>query len=229
LTWSPQTLPNPIVASTPGCLGGGNAGLRFADASNGWVSAMTLCFAPNGILTTETALVWTTNDGGTTWTVHQLPAGVVSIYDRIQVTGTSQMRQPGTLMISSTSVEQVLIASDDGGATFTFTPLPVQNTQNVQTHAVTFSDGSHGVLLTTDGQVWRTSDAGATWQGGPLPRFVSSAGRINVYGYEAIDSPDGTKIWVTGDVFYGFILNGFIEYSADGGATWTVQLLGNGT
>jgi hypothetical protein len=58
---------------------------------------------------------------------------------------------------------------------------------------------------------------------------VSSAGRINVYGYEAIDSPDGTKIWVTGDVFYGFILNGFIEYSADGGATWTVQLLGNGT
>jgi photosystem II stability/assembly factor-like uncharacterized protein len=229
LTWSPQTLPNPIVASTPGCLGGGNAGLRFADASNGWVSAMTLCFAPNGILTTETALVWTTNDGGTTWTVHQLPAGVVSIYDRIQVTGTSQMRQPGTLMISSTSVEQVLIASDDGGATFTFTPLPVQNTQNVQTHAVTFSDGSHGVLLTTDGQVWRTSDAGATWQGGPLPRFVSSAGQINVYGYEAIDSPDGTKIWVTGDVFYGFILNGFIEYSADGGATWTVQLLGNGT
>jgi photosystem II stability/assembly factor-like uncharacterized protein len=229
LTWSPQTLPNPIVASTPGCVGGGNAGLRFADASNGWVSALTLCFAPNGILTTETALVWTTNDGGTSWTVHQLPAGVVSIYDRIQVTGTSQMRQPGTLMIGSTSVEQVLIASDDGGATFTFTPLPVQNTQNVQTHAVTFSDGSHGVLLTTDGQVWRTSDAGATWQGGPLPRFVSSAGRINVYGYEAIDSPDGTKIWVTGDVFYGFILNGFIEYSADGGATWTVQLLGNGT
>jgi photosystem II stability/assembly factor-like uncharacterized protein len=228
LTWSPQTLPNPIVASTPGCLGGGNNGLRFADASNGWVSALTLCFAPNGILTTETALVWTTNDGGTTWTVHQLPAGVVSIYDRIQVTGTSQMRQPGTLMISSTSVEQVLIASDDGGATFTVTTLPVQNTINVQTDAVTFSDGAHGVLLTTDGQVWRTSDAGATWQGGPLPRFVSSAGRITSYGYAAIESPDGTKIWVTGDVFYGFNLAGFIEYSADGGATWTVQLLGSG-
>ena len=108
-------------------------------------------------------------------------------------------------------------------------PLPVQNTTDVQTDAVTFSDGSHGVLLTTDGQVWRTSDAGATWQGGPLPRFVSSAGRITSYGYAAIDSPDGTKIWVTGNVFYGFNLAGFIEYSADGGATWTVQLLGSGT
>lgn len=230
LTWSLQSLPDPVIAGTPGCIGDeGNITARFADASNGWVSGVALCFAPNGTITTQGVLVWTTNDGGTSWTAHQLPAGVVSIYDRIQVTGMSQMRQPGVLMISSTSVEQVLIASDDGGATFTVTPLPVQNTQNVQTAAVTFSDSSHGVLLTTDGQVWRTSDAGATWQGGPLPRFVSSTGRITSYGYGAIDSPDGTKIWVTGDVFYGFNLAGFIEYSADGGATWTVQLLGSGT
>jgi photosystem II stability/assembly factor-like uncharacterized protein len=231
LTWSlQQPLPNPIIASTPGCIGvEGNVSFRFADASNGFASGSTICFAPNGTIITQGVLVWTTNDGGTTWTVHQLPAGVVSIYDRLQVTGTSQMRQPGVRLISPTSVEQVLIASDDGGATFTVTTLPVQNTINVQTDAVTFSDGSHGVLLTTDGQAWRTSNAGATWQGGPLPRFVSSAGRITSYGYAAIESPDGTNIWVTGNVFYGFNLAGFIEYSADGGATWKVQLLGSGT
>jgi photosystem II stability/assembly factor-like uncharacterized protein len=135
------------------------------------------------------------------------------------------MRQPGVLQLSSTSFEQVLLASDDGGANFTVTPLPAQNGQTV---AVTFSDGSHGVLLTNDGHVWRTSDGGATWQGNTLPHFVSSAGRITSYGYSAVDSPDGTNIWVTGDVGYGFVRAGFIEHSADGGATWTVQLLGNG-
>jgi len=58
---------------------------------------------------------------------------------------------------------------------------------------------------------------------------VSSAGRITSYGYRAVESPDGTNIWVTGAVFYGFTEAGFIEHSADGGATWTVQLLGSGT
>jgi len=227
LTWSLQTLPDPIIAGTPGCIGQeGNVSVRFADASNGWAGAAVLCFAPNGAITSQGALVWTTNDGGTTWTAHQLPAGILSIYDRIQVIGTSQMRQPGVLTISSTSVEQVLIASDDGGATFSVTPFPVQNGQIV---ALTFSDSSHGVLLTTDGHVWRTTDGGATWQGNTLPRFVSSAGRITSYGYRAVESPDGTNIWVTGAVFYGFTEAGFIEHSADGGATWTVQLLGSGT
>ena len=58
---------------------------------------------------------------------------------------------------------------------------------------------------------------------------MSSAGRITSYGYRAVESPDGTNIWVTGDVLYGFPAAGFIEHSADGGATWTVQLLGSGT
>jgi photosystem II stability/assembly factor-like uncharacterized protein len=227
LTWSLQTLPDPIIAGTAGCIGfEGNMTARFADANNGWISGVTLCFAPNGTITTQGTLVWTTNDGGANWTVHQLPAGVISIYDRIQVTGTLQMRQPGVLQLSSTSFEQVLIASDDGGATFTETPLPAQNGQIA---ALTFSDGSHGVLLTSDGHVWRTTDGGATWQGNTLPRFVSSAGQITSYGYRAIESPDGTNIWVTGSVMYGFIQAGFIERSADGGATWTVQLLGSGT
>jgi hypothetical protein len=49
-----------------------------------------------------------------------------------------------------------------------------------------------------------------------------------------MSSTDGTNVWVVGSLVFGpnnlsLQTAGFIEHSADGGATWTVQLLGNGT
>ena len=225
LTWTRHSVPDPIIAGTPGCIGSeGNVSVAFTDSLNGWMSAAVLCGAPNGTFTNAGSLFWTTGDGGTTWTPHQ-PAGVTEVFDRIQVAGASHVRQLGVVKVSSTLFEQVLVSSDDGGSSFSITPLPAQNAQIPE---VTFSDSTHGVFVTGDGHVWRTNDGGATWQDNTVPRFASSAGRITSYGYEAVASPDGTNIWVTGGVSYGFPEAGFIEKSSDGGATWTVQLLGSG-
>ncbi|HEV2415665.1 MAG TPA: fibronectin type III domain-containing protein [Candidatus Dormibacteraeota bacterium] len=225
LTWTRHSVPDPIIAGTPGCIGEeANVSVAFTDSLSGWMSAAVLCFAPNLTITSRGALFWTTTDGGTTWTPHQ-PAGVTEVFDRIQVTGPSQVRQLAVVNVNPTLFEQVLVSSDDGGASFSITPLPAQN---VQIADVTFSDSTHAVFVTSDGHVWRTTDDGATWQGNTLPRFASSAGRITSYQYDAVASPDGTNIWVTGSVFYGFTEAGFIEKSSDGGATWTVQLLGSG-
>lgn len=224
-TWSLQTAPDPIIAGTPGCIGQeANVSAAFTDALHGWISSAVLCFAPNLTITTRGALLWTTSDGGTTWTPHQ-PSGVISINDRVQATGPSQVRQEGVVQVTSTSFEQVLVSSEDGGGSFSITPLPAQN---VQIAAVTFSDGAHGVFVTGDGHVFRTTDGGSTWQGSALPRFASTAGHITSYSYQAVASPDGTNIWITGGVSYGLAAGGFIEMSSNGGSTWIVQLLGSG-
>ncbi len=72
-----------------------------------------------------------------------------------------------------------------------------------------------------------------------LPRSIpttrlSSAGKIQTYTYTRMSGTDGTNVWVVGFVLLGpsnFSLQtaGFIEHSADGGANWRVQLLGNGS
>jgi photosystem II stability/assembly factor-like uncharacterized protein len=123
-----------------------------------------------------------------------------------------------------------LISTDDGGGTFSFTLSP-----QVGAADLVFADPTHGILVGIDGSVWRTADRGATWsEVGTLPMFLSSAGKIQTYTYTRMFSTDGTNVWVVGFVLFGasnFSLQaaGFIEHSADGGATWTVQLLGNGT
>lgn len=227
-TWTRQTLPDPIIAGTPGCIGEeGNLSASFTDALHGTISAAVICQAPNLTILAQGALFWTTADGGTTWTPNQ-PSGVVSVNGRIQLTSVSQIRQLGVVKVSSTTFQRVLVSSEDAGASFSVTPLPALN-QGAQAQALEFSDSAHGAFVTSDGHVVRTTDAGATWQDTALPRFASSAGRITSYGYAAIASPDGTHVWVVGSVLYGNVgEGGFIEGSGDAGATWTVQLLGSG-
>ena len=53
-----------------------------------------------------------------------------------------------------------LYVSRDGGSTWT--PLKLDTVETVT--SIHFSDDSHGSLQTSDGQTWKTSDGGKTWE-----------------------------------------------------------------
>jgi photosystem II stability/assembly factor-like uncharacterized protein len=232
LTWTKETLPDPILA-TPNCIPlSFNTGVKFVDSLHGWVAGTSYCnstIAPHGGIA-QGGLVWTTSDGGATWTVHALPSNVITLSDReLAVLGVAQMRTVALLQDTPFVSHNYLMSTNDGGGTFSFNLAP-----QISPADLVFTDPTHGLLLGNDGSVWRTGDEGATWSDvGTLPKFLSSAGKIQTYTYTRM-STDGTNAWVVGFVLFGpsnfsLLTAGFIEHSADGGATWTVQLLGNGT
>jgi hypothetical protein len=231
LTWKRQTLADPI-ASGANCAVAteGNDSFGFADSLHGWVTVMTLCYSLTSIFPTSlNAVSWSTGDGGANWAVHVLPPNVF-ISTHLEVPSASQMRATATLVVNPNNFEQVLISSNDGGATFTFPLLPGPNTPPFD---IEFTDAANGVMLATDGTVWRTADGGSSWvQAGTLPKFQSQSGTISEIVYIRIEATDANNIWVVGAGIYfsvPFGSAGFVEHSSDGGATWTVQLLGDGT
>ncbi len=232
LTWTQQTLADPI-ASDPNCglPAEGNGTMALADSMHGWVTAMTLCHGATA-LASEGAIAWSTVDGGATWAVHILPPNV-SFDTHLEVPGPSQMRKSAIIVNQTTSPPtsvQVLASSDDTGATFTFPVLPGPNRPPDD---IEFIDAANGVMLAQDGTVWRTADEGRSWvQVGTLPKFQSQSGPISFINYTRIEAVDANNLWVVGSGTYFNLpdgLAGFVEHSSDGGATWVVQLLGDGT
>jgi len=233
LTWTKETLPDPILA-TPDCIPTSfNTGVKFVDSLHGWVAGTSICnstIAPHGVIA-QGGLVWTTSDGGATWTVHALPSNVITLSNReLDVLSATQMRTLAVLQDTPFERHIYLMSTEDGGGTFSFNLSPQFGAADL-----VFTDPTHGIMVGNDGSVWRTADEGATWsEVGTLPKFLSSAGKVQSYTYTRMTSTDGTNVWVVGTVVFGpnnlsLQTAGFIEHSADGGATWTVQLLGNGT
>jgi photosystem II stability/assembly factor-like uncharacterized protein len=231
-TWTKQTLPDPVF-DVPNCgiLQEFTNGVRFADAQNGWAAGMSICYeatSPYGQVARQ-GLVWTTGDGGATWTAHELSTAIEGLNNTLQAPSASQMRINGALLLDPFTAEEVLVTTDDTGGSFSYPVLPGPTSMPFDVH---FTDANHGWMIARDGSVWRTADGGASWaQAGTLPQFRSASGTINTYTYTRIEASDPNQIKVVGSVTYSgsFLTAGFVERSTDGGATWTVVLLGDGS
>jgi hypothetical protein len=229
LTWTKQTLFDPFI--TAGCTPTEiNSGVTFADSLHGGTAGTTLCYPPDSpFFTSRNVVVWSTSDGGASWTAHGLPSNVPQTgQSRLEAPSASQLRIPVLVELSPFNVEADLAVTNDSGASFTFLPLPAFSVADLQ-----FSDASNAIYLSNDGGVFRTADAGASWvQVATLPPFQSSAGPFQFTTYVRVDAADANNIWLVGWISYLPPTNagaGFIEHSSDGGATWTFQWLGDGT
>jgi photosystem II stability/assembly factor-like uncharacterized protein len=227
VTWSQQILPDPYAAGCPAFQE--YAGdVRFTDALHGWAVGSELCqqsFTTGGLISQQ-GLAWTTSDGGLTWTLLKLPANVYALNDftkRLQVPSANQMRSIGNAVINNSDTT-VLVTSDDGGATFSVLPFP-EEPENVQ-----FLDGLNGVITTFSGAFYRTADAGNSWVlVGTIPSIESLTGVSSFTRFDYVSAVDANNIWVAGVVLYGNTSAGYVQKSSDGGKTWSVQLLGDGT
>jgi hypothetical protein len=226
-TWNRQTLPDPLAGPSCPVLDEKRftGSIGFVDALHGWATNDSTCFQATLPFsqTGHATFAWSTSDGGVTWTVHTLAADLfIGATTPIQVVGPSQIRF-GSRTANNGFYEDVLVTTNDGANFSTI-------------HAffsayLAFLDATHGIGVSfTRPDVFTTSDGGNTWVDiGIIPDFQDPTGGVQNIRYYRISAVDGNNIWVAGTVDYANSTAGFVSRSTDGGLTWTVQLLGDGT
>ncbi len=199
---------NALAASTdgppPGQLpyGGQKSGIRFLNASTGWVTGTVS--APN------LAWLYVTYNGGSTW--HQqplpMPSGIASAQLSI-LSPTFFSATDGILPITfvNTATDGIIAIAiyltHDGGSTWqSTTPLPGAFS------IVDFADSQHG--WATDGSIlYRTSDGGQHWT-----QLSTSESLKNVSQLDFVSDQIG---WAISSTTSNSVLK-----TVDGGYTWRV-------
>jgi photosystem II stability/assembly factor-like uncharacterized protein len=150
-TWS--ALPAPDVDATD---------VDFADAQHGWVVGAGYYTDPDIGGDTRGA-IFGTSDGGLTWTRQWVaPNHNFPLFD-VEVVDASTVWAVGEMSLSGDGA--VLLATHDGGATWTSVDAKVQ----MGLAAIDFVDSDYGWAVGDAGVITHTEDGGATWtaqQGG---------------------------------------------------------------
>jgi len=227
LTWNAQALPDALAGPSCPVLDEGRIGgsFAFSDAQHGWAIGGAVCYQATAFRTviSQGAFLWRTTNGGASWVAQTLPADVTGARQLLVVSPT-QVRFI-SVTFNNGFYDNVIVETNDAGATFTVGHIPFSSLD------LGFLDASHGIAVNaTRPDVFTTSDGGATWSDiSIIPDFQDPTGGILDVVYWRIDPVDGNDIWVSGTVLYSNPDAGFVSRSSDGGLTWTVQLLGDGT
>jgi hypothetical protein len=161
--------------------------------------------------------VWTSTDGGATWT------------RRTTVSSTARAVVGPTVVSDSTGAHLVLAdgdiwASDDGGATWTDRTAGTSMAAQPWADLASDATAAHLVGITAMGDIWTSADAGATWAN----RTQGTAASGQDWQSVASDAT-GTRLVAgcapstTSD---GIRQGGDIWTSPDGGAAWTNHTTG---
>ncbi|HVR11014.1 MAG TPA: hypothetical protein VMW75_23425 [Thermoanaerobaculia bacterium] len=150
----------------------------------------------------QSAAVLASQDGGAHW---------ASAAARLWATSVSQVAvsptAPGEIYAAA---ENSVVKSTDGGATWNPTgALPIDGSY-LDFYRIAVNPGTAGLVYVADEQgLFRSVDGGDAWQ------QTSSLGTANDV---AIDPTDPSRIYVVGPS----LTNDVLQYSDDGGATWSV-------
>jgi photosystem II stability/assembly factor-like uncharacterized protein len=184
------------------------AGLRFADASHGWV------YGEGGVL-------YATQDGGATWSRQRVPTRHLLLGSSFIDARTGWLSGGGLTILSTT----------DGGTTWRAGTVyaaadssPVQAGPRVQQkgteparpdvpfrpqrlNAVSFVDAETGWAVGAGGAIYATTDGGRTWR--PRRSGVGS----DLTDVKFLDRSEG---WAVGG-------DGTVLHTTDGGVVWTEE------
>jgi photosystem II stability/assembly factor-like uncharacterized protein len=167
----------------------------------------------------DTELIYRSADSGATWTQTSAPAGAWTCL-AASADGSRVVAAGSTLSGTNSAIYR----SSDAGATWNQTSAPINNWGSIASSA----DGVNLVAAASlaftgssnearDGTIYRSADAGATWNqtSAPTNRWTSIA-----------SSMDGTKLVVASESIWDYTANklvaqGAIYRSSDGGASWT--------
>lgn len=152
-----------------------------------------------------------TEDGGETWTVQSVPPEV-KLPEIALDTGV----EPGDVNLYGMSYGDrdhvwivgefgIVMASADGGLTWTQQPAPIESTL----FGVYFADAKRGWAVGIDSMILQTDDGGVTWTPTPAPVPGRSLYDVVVRGQQG---------WIVGE-------SGTVLKSTDGGRTWQLEQL----
>lgn len=161
-----------------------------------------------GLAVGDAGTILRTQDGGSTWQKIPvpddipLPEEVADVVERSDIL-FYDVTFPTPDRAWIVGEFGVILASTDGGLTWTAQKNPVQSTL----FGVAFADGDNGWAVGMSAVMLRTRDGGATWARVDIPKrpgFSLSLYTVAVRGHNA---------WAIGD-------SGFLLASSDGGETW---------
>jgi photosystem II stability/assembly factor-like uncharacterized protein len=107
-----------------------------------------------------------------------------------------------------------LVRSTSGGGRWSVLPRPGRRVQIAQ---VAFANSRVGLLLDTNGRVWRTANGGRRWT------LLTSVGASDVVGL-SVDGPRTATLVLSG---FANQAGGYLLRSEDAGATWQPQFVVN--
>ena len=112
-----------------------------------------------------------------------------------------------------------LVHTRDGGGTWINQPLPTYSRYGLYLGDVRFVDQRHGWVCPMEigVNIWRTTDGGRTWAADSLPRRGYSFNYTSKMAF--VDTLHG---WLVGG-WWGYVEEGNIIATTDGGRTWTLQ------
>ena len=207
-TWLPQT-------SGIAGLSYDLAGVAFVDAQRGW-AAGGRDWGDAGF-----GVVMHTSDGGLSWTQQLLPVGD-AVLNAIAFDGDGLHGWAvGEVMGDAGVNTAVIVATTDGGATWTrqlsYLPPIVGNSSDAALNGVACIDAKHAVAVGYGNgytEIFRTVNGGAKWT-----RLTKPAS----WGLDLSDVvfTDATHGWAIGSTT--------VIATTDGGATWTRQSVGADT
>ena len=117
--------------------------VHFADASHGWAVG-------------HDAVIVASADGGRSWTLQNLePARGAPLLDVLFVDARRGW---------AVGNFGLFLATDDGGATWTPVPVPAIELEEPTLHALARLANGHLLVVGERGQIFRSSDAGASWK-----------------------------------------------------------------
>lgn len=178
-------------------------GVAMQDAEVGLAVGVTV---PAGPIQVRPS-IYRTADGGATWT---------PVYDErvgaelggVAYSDAQHAWAAGTTLGEKT-MSGLLLASADGGLTWHTVELAGAKPLT----AVQFPTASVGYVAGDGGEVWKTTDGGATWA-----RSVPGAADVM---FESLSFIDATHGWACGPVGEEASHGGRCYATSDGGATWT--------
>jgi photosystem II stability/assembly factor-like uncharacterized protein len=204
---------------------GGVMQLDFIDAATGWLAA-----TPYGSAMGQTPIVvWCTTNGGTSWTdiaSTPVPGRTTGLSFVNATTGfATAMYIPGTALM--------MAVSHDGGVTWTRVTLPAPSSGIPQSSSdvimpPVFTSATDGVLEVTYNSaptsptilsVYRTTDAGASWQLGPALSGPAMTTGTSI----------PTSVLANGDVFAAIVGHGLMTFAQlpFGASSWNTINLDN--
>ena len=171
------------------------------------MSVLALHFfdSARGIASTGTGEIFSTIDGGESWTSVP-PRGRVDSLSSFSFLDDQRGWAAG---------HGDVIRTDDAGKTWTpLTPAGVDIAYRPPIRAITFQDDRHGWAVGMTASLIRTDDGGVTWE--PVATPLAAGEHPNFWDICFADERTG---WIVGE-------EGTIFVTTDGGATWTHQNTG---
>jgi photosystem II stability/assembly factor-like uncharacterized protein len=170
-----------------------------------WLSDVSFGDADHGIAVGERGTVLRTADGGATWEVLVTSAG--EEHQAVVMTSASTgwilttRVDPAVDDPTTADFTSALLRTDDGGATW----VEEVSWPGVRLRDLSFATADSGWVVGDDKAVYRTTDAGQSWQ--PVSAVVTSDSLYSVC------ARTGDDVWVVGD--------DDIAHTPDGGQTWS--------